>query len=109
MSARRVYVTDHAVEQYRSRHAPHLGVATARFELEELAQRALNTKACTPQGDPIWQADAVPMVIRYDRQYREDIVVTVLPASCQRGVVSDPDAEIRAEYEAERQSRIGTL
>lgn len=74
-------ITDHAVQRFIERLAPHLKLGEARALLQERSLQATNLGVKTRNGQEQWLVGDpyCILVIKYDWDYRQHVCVTVLP------------------------------
>ncbi len=88
--------TEHAIDRFIMRHAPHLSRAEARCYLEEAVLKAVRLKEKTFNGETQWQIeDGTVLVTKIDN--RENVCVTNLPGPRHYGP-SDDELEMMREY-----------
>jgi hypothetical protein len=78
----RLVITTHAIERFRKRWAPGLGLSHAKRELLFLATGAVPVRRKTMAGDELWTCkwdEQIVFVVRRDSGERRPICVTVLP------------------------------
>ncbi len=102
-----ITLTNHAIEQYASRHARGLTFEQAKASLEEALPRAekLQERASGRRGGFQWQLrdPDVVLVTQLDPGAKQHVCVTVLPARTAEGFSEDELAILEdAEYEKAR-------
>ncbi len=89
--------TEHAIDRFLERHAPHLTRAEARCYLEEAVLKAVRLKEKTYNGETQWQIeDGTVLVTKVDN--REHVCVTILPGPQHHGGPSEDELELMREY-----------
>lgn len=98
----RLYFTDHAIRQYRSRWAPDYTMDAAKRNLEELAVNAERLKERTYTGEELWQVSVPPLRLVVAVGDNQRVCKTVLPAGATFGVRATGDEtteEVMAAYQ----------
>lgn len=92
-------ITDHAVQRFIKRHAPHMGFEEARNYLLAKAPNAAVLKTPTLLGQQQWQIEDpyCILVMKPDHRSRSIVCVTVLPTP-QGQSISDEELEILREH-----------